>query len=145
MTPSPEATVTTEAVLVEDEVQAIDLSIVHQNGDTDEVLEAVAIKVDDVTGANFTLYVDGVEISAAGLPVITEGGVDYYELTATQVGQLSAQGAAHLDGDLGGFDLLYKITDPGDGTVADVTSGWTAGHFDLDGHAGNGPAGSDGR
>jgi VCBS repeat-containing protein len=131
VTPSPEATVTTEAELIEDAEQAIDLSIVHQNGDTDEVLEAVAIKQADVAGANFTLYVDGVEISAAGLPTITEGGVDYYKLTAAHAGQLTAQGAPHLDGDLGGFDLLYKVTDPGDGTVANVTSDWIAGHFDL--------------
>lgn len=131
VTPSPEATVTTEAVLTEDTRQPINLGIVHQNGDTDEVLDSVAIKVDDLADADFTLYLGGVELSAAGLPVITEGSANYYELTATQAAQLEAQGAAHLDGALGGFDLLYRITDPGDGSVADATSDWTPGRFDL--------------
>ncbi|SDO88871.1 T1SS-143 domain-containing protein [Lutimaribacter pacificus] len=131
VTPSPEATVTTEAVLTEDMRQPINLGIVHQNGDTDEVLAGVAIRVDYLTGANFTLYLGGVELSAAGLPVITEGGADYYELTAAQAAQLEAQGAEHFDGPLGRFDLLYRITDPGDGSVADATSDWTPGRFDL--------------
>lgn len=131
VTPSPEATVTTEAVLTEDMRQPINLGIVHQNGDTDEVLAGVAIRVDYLTGANFTLYLGGVELSAAGLPIITEGSADYYELTAAQAAQLEAQGAEHLDGPLGRFDLLYRITDPGDGSVADATSDWTPGRFDL--------------
>lgn len=130
VTPSAEATVTTEAVLTEDARQPINLGIVHQNGDTDEVLDSVAIKVDDLADADFTLYVSGTELSAAA-PIITVGGENYYELTATQAAQLEAQGAEHLDGALGGFDLLYRITDPGDGSVADETSDWAPGHFDL--------------
>uniref|UniRef100_UPI00273E4058 VCBS domain-containing protein n=1 Tax=Roseovarius sp. MMSF_3281 TaxID=3046694 RepID=UPI00273E4058 len=135
VTPSPEATVTTGAEIVEDVLQPINLGIVHQNGDTDEVLDGVRIKVSDAEGGDFTLYLGApgseVALSAAGLTVVTEGGVDYYELTGAQAGQLSAQGGEHLDGSLGGFDLQYRITDPGDGSVAPETSGWTAGRFDL--------------
>ena len=130
VTPSPEATVTTEAVLTEDTRQPINLGIVHQNDDTDEVLDSVAIKVDDLADADFTLYVDGTELSAAA-HIITVGGENYYELTAAQAAQLEAQGVEHLDGPLGKFDLLYRITDPGDGSVADATSDWTPGRFDL--------------
>ncbi len=132
--PSPEATITTGASLVEDVLQSISMGIVHQNGDTDETLEGVRIRVSDTEG-DFTLYTGtpGSEapLALAGLPIVDVGGVQYYELTAAQAQQLSAQGGAHLDGTLGGFDLFYRITDPGDGTVAPVTSDWIAGHFDL--------------
>lgn len=135
VTPSPEATITTAAQVVEDRLQPIDLAIVHQNGDTDEYLETLLISVSDAEGGDFTLYLGapGSEqpLSAAGLTIVTEGGDDYYQLSGAQASQLSAQGAAHLDGSLGGFDLLYKITDPGDGSVAAVTGDWTPGRFEL--------------
>ncbi|WP_417588863.1 VCBS domain-containing protein [Pararhodobacter oceanensis] len=131
VTPSPEATINTEAQIVEDSLQAIDLDIVHQNGDTDELLEDVRIRVSDTEGGDFTLYLGGDTLAASGVPIVTDGGVDYYELTGAQAGQLSAQGAEHLDGSLGGFDLLYRITDPGDGTVVAETSDWTPGRFEL--------------
>nr|WP_309501913.1 VCBS domain-containing protein [uncultured Roseovarius sp.] len=134
VTPSPEATVTTAAEIVEDELQPINLGIVHQNGDTDEVLEDVRIRVSDTEG-DFTLFIGApgseVALSAAGLTTVVVGGEDYYELSATQVAQLSAQGAPHLDRDLGGFDLFYRITDPGHGTVGAVTGDWTPGRFEL--------------
>ncbi|QRF69131.1 hypothetical protein [Ponticoccus alexandrii] len=135
VTPSPEATITTQAEVVEDVLQPIDLGIVHQNGDTDEVLDGLRISVSDAENGDFTLYLGApgseVPLSAAGLTVVTEGGVDYYELTGAQAGQLSAQGGAHLDGSLGGFDLQYRITDPGDGSVTPVTGNWIDGRFEL--------------
>jgi large repetitive protein len=135
VTPSPEATITPGAEIVEDVLQPINLGIVHQNGDTDEVLDGVRISVSDAENGDFTLYLGApgseVPLSAAGLTVVTEGGVDYYELTGAQAGQLSAQGGAHLDGSLGGFDLQYRITDPGDGSVTPVTGNWIDGRFEL--------------
>ncbi|MFL1404675.1 VCBS domain-containing protein [Marinobacter sp. M1N3S26] len=132
VTPSPEADITTGAGLDEDVQQPINLGIVHQDGDTDEALEAVGIRVSDTVGADFTLYLGSDALADAGLDIINVGGVDYYELTAAQAGNLTAQGSEHLDGDLGGFDLIYRITDPGNDGLADVTSDWQNGHFDLD-------------
>ncbi|MGV0908496.1 Ig-like domain-containing protein [Martelella sp. FOR1707] len=135
VTPSPEATVTTSTTLTEDVLQPINLGIAHQDGDTDETLEAVRIAVDDAEGGQFTLYLgeagSEVPLSEAGLTIVEVDGVSYYELTGEQAGLLSAQGAANLDGALGGFDLLYQITDPGNGTVDPVTSDWQSGRFDL--------------
>ncbi|TKA98150.1 hypothetical protein FAZ78_02340 [Cereibacter changlensis] len=135
VTPTPEATVTTGVTLVEDALQPLTLGIVPQNGDADEILEAVLIRVSDVEAGDFSLFLGAagseVPLAEAGLMIVQQGGVDYYQLTGEQVAQLSAQGAPHLDGALGGFDLLYKITDPGDGTVDPVTSDWTPGRFEL--------------
>ncbi|MFL1465457.1 VCBS domain-containing protein [Marinobacter sp. HN1S83] len=131
VTPSPEADITTGAGLNEDARQPINLGIVHQGGDTDEALEAAGIKVSDTVGADFTLYLGSDALADAGLDIINVGGVDYYELTAAQAGNLTAQGSEHLDGDLDGFDLIYRITDPGNDGLADVTSDWQNGHFDL--------------
>ncbi|WP_229861859.1 beta strand repeat-containing protein [Pseudodonghicola xiamenensis] len=131
VTPTPEATVTTSATLVEDTLQSIGLGIVHQNGDTDEILDAVRIRVSEAEGGDFTLYLDGTPLSGAGMPTVDVAGELYYELTAAEVARLEALGAANLDGDLGGFDLFYKITDPGDGSVASVTGDWIADRFEL--------------
>uniref|UniRef100_UPI0018EED860 VCBS domain-containing protein n=1 Tax=Paracoccus binzhouensis TaxID=2796149 RepID=UPI0018EED860 len=134
VTPSPEATVTSAAVIAEDTLQSIGFGIVHQYGDTDETLDSVRILASDLDGADFTLYLGapGSEQPLTSvLSPVDVGGVLYYELTAAQAETLSAQGAPHLDGALGGFDLLYKITDPGDGSVAAVTSDWLPGRLDL--------------
>ncbi|QDY69418.1 VCBS domain-containing protein [Qingshengfaniella alkalisoli] len=135
VTPSPEAALTSSATLTEDTIQPLGVGIVHQNGDTDEVLSGLRISVDDADDGNFTLFIgepgSEVALSESGLNTVTEGGVTYYELTAAQAEQLSAQGSEHLDGDLGGFDLLYQVTDPGDGSVSEVTGDWVAGRFEL--------------
>ncbi|MEN9063227.1 hypothetical protein [Ponticoccus litoralis] len=135
VSPSPEATITTQTEIVEDVRQPLDLGIVHQNGDTDEMISGLRINIDHVESGDFTLYLGApgseVPLLIAGLPVVSIGGVEYYELNGTQVGQLSVQGGAHLDGSLGGFDLQYQITDPGDGNVLPVTGDWTDGRFEL--------------
>ncbi|MDT0684711.1 VCBS domain-containing protein, partial [Roseicyclus sp. F158] len=129
--PSPEATVTTAAFIVEDRLQSLNFGIVPQNGDTDEVIEAVRIPVAQTAGKDFTLYVAGEPIS--NLTPVNDGGTAYYELTPEQAETLAALGAENLDGDLGSFELEYRITDPGDGTVDPVTSDWQSSTFEITG------------
>ncbi|WP_175471240.1 Ig-like domain-containing protein [Roseivivax marinus] len=131
VTPSPEATVTTAASIVEDELQSLDFGIVHQNGDTDEVIDAVRIAVGQTEEQDFTLFVGGQPIS--DLTPVDDGGTLYYELTPEQAETLAAQGAENLDGVLGSFELEYRITDPGDGTVDPVTSDWQSSTFEITG------------
>ncbi|WP_417618719.1 hypothetical protein [Oceanisphaera sp.] len=132
VTPSAEATVTTSATLVEDEVTSLGFKIVHQKGDTDETLGNVWVKVADAgTGdATFTLYLgtgaDAVTLADAktngSVSIESLGGVDYYKLTADQAKQLAAKGAANLDGGLGAFEFKYEIIDEyyGDKKAVDV-------------------------
>jgi T1SS-143 domain-containing protein len=111
VTPSAEAGVTASATLDEDALTPLGLSIVHQNGDTDETLTTVWIALEDAESANFTLYLGSTPLSAAGLTVENIDGVDYYVLTGLQIGQLAAQSASNVDGALGSFDFKYEITD----------------------------------
>ncbi len=126
VTPSTEALVTTSAVLVEDVITSIGFGIDHQNGDTDETLGNVRININDPATWDFDLYVDTggsfSELTAAGLPQVSEAGQTYYELTAAQAQSLSALTKPHDDGDLGSFDLLYQIIDENFGTVASGTT-----------------------
>ena len=111
VTPSPEATITTSATLVEDEITSLHLAIVHQNGDTDETLGNVYVATGYDT-SNYTLYLGNTELSAAGLTTTDIGGVTYYVIPAGQVGDLGAKGAANLDGDVGSLDFKYDVIDP---------------------------------
>ncbi|RXZ65503.1 Ig-like domain-containing protein [Pelagerythrobacter rhizovicinus] len=133
VTPSAEAGVTTSAVLTEDVVTPLGLGIVHQNGDADETLTTVWISVDDADSANFTLYLGGTPLSAAGLTTETIDGQSYYVLTGAQIGELGAKGAANLDGSLGSFDFKYEITDDSYGSTPAGASGTAVqdGIFDL--------------
>ena len=111
VTPSPEATITTSATLVEDEITLLNLAIIQQNGDTDETLGDVYVSV-GYDNSTYTLYLDGTELSGAGLATINIGGVDYYVISASQVGGLGAVGASDLDGDLGLLNFQYEVIDP---------------------------------
>ncbi len=122
VTPSPEATLTTAATLVEDQISPLGLTIVHQNGDADEVLGDVYIRVGYDT-STYTLYLGGTALADANLGVTSISGVDYYVVPASQVAELGAKGAANLDGSLGSLDLMYDIVDPStDGTLPSVTA-----------------------
>ena len=122
VTPSPEAEISGNATLVEDEVTALDFAIVHQNGDTNEALGQIYLPADYASGADYTLYMNGVPIESAGLATATIEGVDYYVVPADQVGDLGAMGASDLDGSLGRLEFLYEVSDPSsDGTLAGVT------------------------
>ena len=122
VTPAPEATVSTSAVLVEDVVSPLNLQVVTQNDDTDERIAAVRIPVADATTATFDLYLGtgvGAEpLVSASVPIVNDGGVNYYVLSAAQAADLSALTAPNLDNVIGDFELQYQIVDDTyDGTV----------------------------
>ena len=56
MTPNAEASINSGTTLDEDQLTQLNFSIAHQNGDTNETLEAVYINKADVAAGNFTLY-----------------------------------------------------------------------------------------
>ncbi|MXP41917.1 tandem-95 repeat protein [Altererythrobacter soli] len=123
VTPSTEAAVTTSATLDEDTLTPLGLAIVHQNGDTDETLTTVWIAESDAVSAGFSLYLGSTLLGGAGLPTANIDGQNYYVLTGSQIAQLSAKGAANLDGSLGSFDFKYEITDQSfGGTPAGATT-----------------------
>ena len=128
--PSPEATITESAVLVEDEITALDLGIVQQGGDDNEALGQIFIATDYATGADYTLYLGEVQLEFAGLTTTTISGVEYYVVPNGQISTLGAMGAANLDGDLGSLDFLYEIIDPSNDetlpAVADIRPGTLA-------------------
>ncbi|MEL7803410.1 DUF5801 repeats-in-toxin domain-containing protein [Sulfitobacter pontiacus] len=115
VTPSPEATTTTSAVLVEDEVTSLNFAIVHENGDTDETITGARVRVADAVTGDYTLYLGtnpgAVLLADAGLTVFNDGTDDFYELSAAQAAELSALAAPQVDGDLGTVEIFYEITD----------------------------------
>ncbi|TGD65744.1 hypothetical protein EYC08_07675 [Tabrizicola sp. WMC-M-20] len=137
VTPSPEATVAITTVVVEDVLTSLGFAIVHQGDggalDTDETVAAVRIAVSDTMTPAYSLYIgEPAELLAEfGLTIVTDGGVDYYELTPVQAATLMVQAAPHRDGPLGTVPIHFQITDPGDGSVAPVTSGWQVRAFAL--------------
>ncbi|MGE4409963.1 MAG: beta strand repeat-containing protein [Sphingobium sp.] len=117
VTPSPEATVTQSATLVEDQITSLGFSILHQNGDTDEVLSTVWIKVSDAVTAGYELYLGTDPLASAGLTTQDIGGVTYYVISGANAGQLAARGASNMDGPLGSFDFKYEIVDDSFGST----------------------------
>ena len=115
--PSPEATLTTSATLVEDVITPLDLAVVHQNGDTNESIGEIYIPLGYST-STFTLYLNGTELSAAGLATQVVNGVTCYVIPGAQASQLGALTASNLDGALGDLNYSYSISDPStDGTL----------------------------
>ncbi|MCB2076217.1 MAG: tandem-95 repeat protein [Novosphingobium sp.] len=116
VTPSPEASASISATVLEDTISPIDLQIVHANGDTDEVLTTVWILASDADSANFDLYLDSAKLADAAIATTqviggVDYGVDYYVISQSDIGNLGAKGASNLDGNLGSFSYKYEITD----------------------------------
>jgi hypothetical protein len=120
--PSPEATVTTSAIIVEDEISLLNLTIVQANGDTDESLGEVYIPV-DYDATDYTLLLDGVELASANLDTITFGSTEYYVIPSAQVQDLGALTASNRDGDLTPLSFRYQVIDPA--TAGSVAAGST--------------------
>jgi hypothetical protein len=125
--PSPEATINLSASIDEDVSTALSFGIQHQNGDTDEQLDAVWLSASDVDGAtDFTLTYGASGISLAqavtdGLPGITLAD-GWYKLSGDALTSIHAQGRENWSGSAE-IDVRYLITDPAaDGTVSDVQS-----------------------
>ncbi|MHA7599224.1 Ig-like domain-containing protein [Alicycliphilus sp. T452] len=131
VTPSAEGQANTSAALVEDIRAPLGLGVVHANGDTDERLGKVWIQADQVSTADYTLYLNATALSS--LPTTTIGGVAYVEIAAADVPSLQVQGSANLDGDLGSFNFRYEVIDDHRGSTptgpADVVIG--SGTFDI--------------
>lgn len=131
VTPSPEATLSANGALVEDQITLLGLAIQHQNGDSDETLVGVWGKVSDAATADFTLYLGTEKLLAAGLTETDIDGVAYYELTAEQAGQLGAKGKANADGDLNELTLKYKVQDQHYGSTPSADSPVVSDYKDL--------------
>ena len=125
--PSPEASINLTATIDEDVSTALSFAIQHQNGDTDEQLDAVWLDAADVDGATdfqLTYGAGGVDLAQAvddGMPGITlEDG--WYKLSGTALESIFAQGRENWSGSVD-VGVRYLVTDPAaDSTVADTQS-----------------------
>nr|WP_320135597.1 Ig-like domain-containing protein [uncultured Amphritea sp.] len=124
ITASPEAVINLAAVVDEDESTALNFAIQHQNNDTDEVLDAVWIKVSSLDAASdltLTYGENGPEIAdgQTGVTLYNDGTDDWYILEGAALTNIYAQGDTNVSG-TNSFDIKYFITDPGLNNGADV-------------------------
>lgn len=115
VTPLVEATIATSSTATEDQVTAVNLNIVQQNGETNETMDAVWIKKSDVTGKNFTLYTDagGTTALAANGTTITDDGT-YYKLTGAAIASVYIKYDAQIGSSNtsdNSFAIKYTATD----------------------------------
>ena len=142
VTPTPEATVNLSGAADEDALQRLSFAIQHENGDTDETLEAIYIKASDAngTGKNFTVIyrADGKTISLeeaasdtdSGVTKETIDGIGYYKIVSDDgkdINKIFVKGDVNYSGTGGEGDSLaikYAITDEkytGEGTSTTST------------------------
>jgi VCBS repeat-containing protein len=129
--PSPEAGITTSSTGQEDRLLNLSFGTAYKNGDNDEQITAVYIRQSDVTGKVFTLYYgngttvtldDAVASPGSGVSVTVIGGIEYYKLDDTAIGNIYAKNKADTDGTYT-FDVRYDILDaPADGSLPAVTN-----------------------
>lgn len=122
--PLVEATVTTSANVTEDVASQVSFAIKHQNGDTNETLDALWINKADITGKNFTLYTDAGATTAltAGGNITDEGA--YYKLTSTAINSVyikydSNVGSANNPDN--SFGIKYSVSDSVTATIGGDT------------------------
>lgn len=129
--PSPESDMAMRSIINEDQRGKVDFSIADNYGDTDEALTAVWIKVDDVDGKDFTLFLgeNGPSLAEAleqGLIQLDSTG-QYYELRGEHINNVYAQAGENFAGNQPGkpnpsFEVKYEVTDKSnDGTQTEVT------------------------
>lgn len=152
VTPTPEATVNMSAAAAEDELTQLSFAIKHQNGDNDEVLDAIYIKASDADGSGKNFSIVYSEDGHTGISLedaLKDGkieqkeidGVKYYKITAadgTDVDHIYVKGDAEYSGkgDDNSFDFKYEITDKeytGDGThtTSDPVTATTDGTYNV--------------
>ena len=112
--PLVEATVTTSANVTEDVASQVSFAIQHQNGDTNETLDALWINKADITGKDFTLYTDAsaTTVLSAGANITDEGA--YYKLTGAAIGSVYIKydtniGSANTSDS--SFGIKYTVSD----------------------------------
>jgi trimeric autotransporter adhesin len=108
VSPTAEATISTATTVSEDVLTKVDFSIAHQNGDTNETLEEIRIKVDDVEGKDFTLYLG----NSTDTPISTLTPVGgYYILTALQANNVYALNTTQHEHGSYTFEVGYTVRD----------------------------------
>ena len=113
--PLPEAEMTNASSVDEDAYGKVDFSILYKNGDTDEELTSVMIKLSDVgAGKHFGLYysADGhyTALGDSGFSTEVIDGETYYKLTDGQWNNIYAKGDADWSG-RADFGVKYRVTD----------------------------------
>ncbi|MDO9206794.1 MAG: VCBS domain-containing protein [Sulfuricurvum sp.] len=123
VTPSTEATVNLSTTADEDALINVSFAIAHQNGDTDETLDAVWISEADVTGKEFTLYYGNnntTPLANGQAGVLLEGG--YYKLTGAAISNIYVQNSADKNGSYT-FNIKTIISDvSSDHTTGTITT-----------------------
>jgi hypothetical protein len=122
--PLVEATVTTSASATEDTASQVSFAIKHQNGDTNETLDALWIKTDDVTGKDFTLYYsnnNGTTLEALTSHSTVDG--DYYKLDNNAIDKIYIKynqdvGSSNTNDD--SFGIKYTVSDEATASNGDV-------------------------
>ncbi|MCC2602359.1 VCBS domain-containing protein [Sphingopyxis yananensis] len=109
--PSIDSIITTEFVLTEDQISPVNLQIVHQNGDTDEMLTEVYIPV-NYDATQYEIYLGTDTLADSELTIVQIDGVDYYVIPSAQLPDLGVKASENLDGDVRDLPIKYQITDP---------------------------------
>jgi len=114
VSPSAEAEISNATTSNEDEVSKVNFAISYQNGDTNETLEEIRIKISDVESKDFTLYLGDDETTtladALSSSIISDDGT-YYILTATQADNVYVKNTnTHQHGSYS-FEVGYSVKD----------------------------------
>ncbi len=126
VTPSPEAGMNLASSGDEDTSFQLEFGVVHNNGDDDEFVSGVWIKVDSIqnglalnlgTGADAKSLADAAN-DANNTDVVLDDG--YYKISGDAISNIYAKGKANWSGETS-FDVRYEITDPGANGLDPVT------------------------
>ncbi|NLB83735.1 MAG: hypothetical protein GX791_05765, partial [Synergistaceae bacterium] len=126
ITPSPEAAMVTSTVALEDTLTKLNFDTQHKNGDMDEEITSVSIKISDVEGKGFSLFLGetGTTLATAAGEAgsgVTIDGV-FYKISGTALDNIWAKGDPNSSGEHT-FGIRYEVTDPSsDGTLPAVAS-----------------------
>ncbi|MEA4879900.1 MAG: hypothetical protein VB045_00285, partial [Synergistaceae bacterium] len=126
ITPSPEAEMVTSTVADEDTLTKLNFDIQQRNGDADEEITSVSVRISEMEGHGFSLFLgnSGTTLATAagqaGSGVTIDG--DFYKISGTARGNIWAKGDPNSSGEHA-FDIRYEVTDPSsDGTLPTVAS-----------------------
>ncbi len=117
VTPTPEASMNLTASGKEDVPAKLDFSVRHQNGDTDETIQAVWIKASDVDDPSHKVTLT---LGAAGPALTATDG--WYKIENADLNNIYAKGPANLGDAEVRFGVKYTVGDaPADGTLPMAT------------------------
>ncbi|MCD4757792.1 MAG: cadherin-like domain-containing protein [Arcobacteraceae bacterium] len=112
--PVAEGTITTSSDVTEDVASLVDFSIVQQNGESGETLDAVWINKADITNKDFTLYTDAgtTQLADNGTTIIDDG--TYYKLTGAAINSIYIKYDLNVgtsDTTDNSFGIKYEVSD----------------------------------